>query len=265
MSYVRFLAAQAEAEPSPFPRCQDLPPGSYIEEAPPVGQVYVVSYTWSATDHPSPGGAKMRELAAVLDRLGASDDGGVFFDFPSLPQGGGKRPDIYLSTNPYARKAPLLEELDGRNEEEVARFKFALFETTRLYAYGGSKVIVLPDKDDVSSFPDVGEVTEKLNDFCEPPRMETHSNWGFTKKMGYENSGWCCAEFAIAKRNGTIVNMDDAPVQRVLKSREWPNTATEYAAMMESKEQPVHFTKKGDAEAVRFNFFKNAYSLIGED
>ena len=120
-------------------------------------------------------------------------------------------------------------------------------------------------KDDVSSFPDVGEVTEKLNDFCEPPRMEAHSNWGFTKKMGYENSGWCCAEFAIAKRNGTIVNMDDAPVQRVLKSREWPNTATEYAAMMESKEQPVHFTKKGDAEAVRFNFFKNAYSLIGED
>ena len=93
------------------------------------------------------------------------------------------------------------------NEDERARFNFALFETTRLYAYGGSKVIVLPDKDEVATFPDAGEIAEQVNDFCDPPRPEMHSNWGFTKKMGYEHSGWCCAEFAIALRNGTIANV----------------------------------------------------------
>ena len=52
----------------------------------------------------------------------------------------------------------------------------------------------------------------------------------------------------------------------MLASRpKWPETAVEYAAMMSSEEHPVVFTKKGDAEAVRFNFFKHAYTSMGED
>ena len=211
-----------------------------MEEAPPVGQIFVVSYTWSATKHPSPAGAKVRELVAILDRLGASDDGGVFFDFASLPQGDMTErdkhdkhkivstvPGIYLDSNPYSRKAPRSKEhLDGRNEDERARFNFALFETTRLYAYGGSKVIVLPDKDEVATFPDAGEIAEQVNDFCDPPRPEMHSNWGFTKKMGYEHSGWCCAEFAIALRNGTIANVRSVVKKTKQKSCSLPIMAS---------------------------------------
>merc|ERR1712048_999362 len=102
-----------------------------------------------------------------------------------------------------------------------------------------------------------------MNKYVDPPRPEKLSAWGFTKSFGYENAGWCCAEFSIAKRNGTIVNLEDADVQRVLHTRVWPTTAAEYQAMMYDDEEPVLFTNKGDKEAVRFNFFKHAYSLLG--
>ena len=51
-------------------------------------------------------------------------------------------------------------------------------------------------------------------------------------------------------------------VQVVEAARAWPDDVTAYAAMMdEASVQPVAFTKRGDREAVRFNFFKYAYAL----
>ena len=45
-------------------------------------------------------------------------------------------------------------------------------------------------------------------------------------------------------------------------AREWPDDVAAYALMMdEASEKPVAFTRKGDREAVRFNFFKYVYSF----
>merc|ERR1712083_783259 len=80
---------------------------------------------------------------------------------------------------------------------------------------------------------------------------------GYCKSIPYEQGGWTCAEFAVAKASGTIANLDDPDVQFLLGARAWPTTVVEYAAMMdENGKLPVFFTKKGDREAVRFNFYK---------
>ena len=74
--------------------------------------------------------------------------------------------------------------------------------------------------------------------------------------------GWTCAEYSVARKNGTIANAADADVQAVEIARPWPDDVTAYAKMMdEASEQPVAFTKRGDREAVRFNFFKYAYAF----
>ena len=73
---------------------------------------------------------------------------------------------------------------------------------------------------------------------------------------------WCCAEFSSALKNGRIVNLSDPLVQEVLQTRNWPNTVDDYAAMMdENAVRRVHFTNKGDAAAVLYNFFKMTLGL----
>ena len=51
-------------------------------------------------------------------------------------------------------------------------------------------------------------------------------------------------------------------MQEVLKSRAWPKTVDDYAAMMdENAVRPVRFTNKGDASAVLYDFFKMTVGL----
>jgi hypothetical protein len=51
-------------------------------------------------------------------------------------------------------------------------------------------------------------------------------------------------------------------VQDVRNSRRWPETVKDFADMMdENVSNPVKFTKKGDREAVRFNFYKFTCAL----
>jgi len=45
---------------------------------------YVVSHGWAAHLHFDPSGSKLRDLAAVFTRLGATRDDVVFLDFMSL-------------------------------------------------------------------------------------------------------------------------------------------------------------------------------------
>ena len=63
--------------------------------------------------------------------------------------------------------------------------------------------------------------------------------------------------------NGTIANSDDPAVKRVENARNpWPEDVDAYAALMdEEAAQPVAFTKKGDREAVRFNFYKYSFNV----
>lgn len=210
----------------------------------------------------------------------------VFLDWMSLFQGEVELPRVYADMNEattFTRGRPGLVELPDRSIQEARQFRTCLFETTRLYAFGGPrlfpkavsqgcftvagcKVIVLPKLEMPVDFPEHGEICEKLNEHCEPARTETHTNWGFCKSIPYHRGGWTCAEYAVARKNGTIANIDDPDVIAVESSRKWPNTAAEYAEMMnEDGPDPVVFTKRGDREAVRFNFYKYSYDFLDSD
>ena len=190
--FLRELAARG----GPSPRRQDLPDDSYVDGHVPAGQqLWVVSYPWSAQTHPSPGGEKIRELVGELNNQGASDDDVVFLDHMSLWQGAENVPEVYAKLNKVtgAKSADEgLVSLPDRTEEQLKEFKFALFETTRLYAFAGGnlpdgtdvkgcRVLVLPGLDNYEDFPDRGECVEMLNTHCEPPRREMKMKWVFRR------------------------------------------------------------------------------------
>ena len=76
--------------------------------------------------------------------------------------------------------------------------------------------------------------------------------------------GRCCAEYAVALANGRVANPTDPAVLEVYRSRTWPTTVREYAAMMyghNKDDPPVEFTKSGDRDLVTFNFHKMITTL----
>lgn len=202
-----------------------------------------------------------------MDRMDADPNDVVFIDFMSLFQAGGWLPKVYLDFNPAARRNAVevqgeMVRLSGRTDAQERKFRFALFETTRLYAYRGCAVLVLPEIEGPETFPSPGVISVEENDACHPPRLEQKSAWGFSKSMRYENSGWPCAEYAVARMNKTIANTEDEGVKRVEMARTWPRNVEEYSKLMdEDSHQPVAFTKKGDRDAVRFNFYKYSYHI----
>lgn len=272
-----------------MPRCQDLPPHSFLTGIlPPHCQPWVVSYSWSAHLHSCPGGAKIKEISAALVELGAKASDAVFFDMMSLWQGSAAGiPELYKQFNPQALvtkpspatgSEPAQVDLPGRSKLQTKEFRFALFETTRLYAFAGGvlpdgtevlgcKVLILPDLEDPKTFPEKGALEYRSNENCEPAREEWHSAWGYSKSkaLGYEHGGWTCAEYAVARASGTIANMHHERVQRIEAVRSWPANVSEYSEMMdENSDTPVIFTKRGDREAVRFNFYKYTYHFSGK-
>ena len=267
VSFIDELASRG----GPAPRCQDLPYRAYVEgRVPESVRHYVVSHGWAAHLHFDPSGTKLRDLAKILTRLGAAPDDVVFLDFMSLTQAGGWVPKTYLRFNHAARRHAVEEagemvRLSGRTEAQERRFRFALFETTRLYAFRpstGPSVIILPQVEPPEAFPEPGSITWEENTVCQPPRREQKSAWGFSKSIAYENAGWPCAEYAVARMNGTIANSEDEAVVRVEGARPWPEDVDAYASLMdEEASKPVAFTKKGDREAVRFNFYKYSYNV----
>ena len=303
VSFIQSLAVRG----GPPPRCQDLPYGTFIDGRVPAGaRHFVVSHAWSAHLHFSPSGGKMTLLMSVLNSLGAADDDVVFIDFMSLNQAGGWVPKAYLEYNVAARRQCVartdasgrltdasgeefvegngrqhveggitigahMVKLKGRSEAQERRFRFALFETTRLYAYRpptGPSVIVLPEIEPPESFPGVvGEVPWEQNTVCVPPRQEKRTAWGFSKSIAYQDSGWPCAEYAVSRMNGTIANANDEAVQKVEGARKWPTDVEAYARLMDENALKKHgiesvtFTKGGDREAVRFNFYKYSYRI----
>ena len=239
-------------------------------------QLWVLSYPWSAQTHPSPAGKKVRELVRELDKYGASDDDVVFVDHMSLWQGKEVVPEIYVTQNKvknFESQKNGLVELCDRTLSEQKEFKFALFETTRLYAFAGGslpdgtylkgcRVLVLPKIDDHKDFPGGGKARLEMNNFCEPPRREWKTNWGFTKSVPYEEGGWTCAEFTVANFCDTIHNKESETVRALHIKREWPTSVKDFAAMMDDNAvKPVKFTKKGDKDAVRFNFWKYCFKF----
>lgn len=194
----------------------------------------------------------MVRLAKALCECGAGNDDVVFFDFCSLPQvdtigkAGSPCPAYFDANGIFSRPLP------SRTADETRAFRHAMWEMGRLYSYKAVEVIILPGLDGAGSFPG-GQV------------------WGGTNTCPYANRGWCCAEFAIAKKAKRIINLSDPEVQRVLHARQWPETIEEYAQMMAHTTRReyagkngllyhetlgVDFTFRGDRDAVKYNFFK---------
>lgn len=275
----RFLRQLAKRG-GPSPRRQDLPRGSFVDGHVPLGrQLWVVSYPWSAQAHPSPNGQKIRELVWELNKHEAADDDVVFLDHMSLWQGTATLPRVYVTRNEGVTGLPErlsvysgLVELRDRTVAQLREFKFALFETTRLYAFAGGslpggtylqgcRVLVLPEIDDHRDFPDAGEPCLETNNFCDFPREEWRTLWGFTKSVPYHEGGWTCAEYSVANFCDTIHNRESEKVRAVHSKRVWPRSVEEYASMMDDNGPIVRFTKKGDKNAVRFNFWKYCFEF----
>ena len=135
--------------------------------------------------------------------------------------------------------------MEDRTKEQQRQFKFAMWEMTRLYAFGECEVIVDPVIDDADSFPG------------------GRNAWGKVNTTRYEQRGWCCAECSVANANDRIINRSDPAVQDVLGAREWPSTVEAYDEMMsENAKVPVHFTNRGDKAAVLYNFFKMTHRCV---
>ena len=275
VSFIHALAIRG----GPAPRRQELPEGTYIDGVVPAGcRPWVVSYGWAAVEHFSPSGAKIRELSEALKAQNAAPTDVVFLDHMSLWQKGRKLPKVYATANnvidqmaDYRYGRVTQSDMTKAQQKEM---NFALYESTRLYAFAGGKlpggedvlgckVLVLPLVEAPESFPEHGELKREMNKYCHPPREEIHSEWGFCKSLAYHEGGWTCAEYSVARMNGTIANAADDDVKVVEAARPWPKDVTEYATMMDegSEQQPVKFTKKGDRDAVLFNFFKYVYAF----
>ena len=241
----------------PFPRRQDLPEGSFVSGAAAGHRRLVVSHGWEAEHHPSPSGSKLQLLLDALERarVAPADDAVVFLDYVSISQKGRSLAcDAYYRLN--GGEAPTMDSKGAarygqadRNDAETRCFKHALWDMGRLYAYRGCEVIVLP-------VAHADGACSKPGSFPGGPEA-----WGRVKENPYELSGWCCAEYAIARFNGRIVNADDEEVRKIEHAREWPASIEAYQAMMDDTARPVRFTDKGDRNVVLYNFFKMAFSL----
>ena len=271
---VRLVRDWAGRGAFPVPRRQELPAGGFIVGCPPGGcRKFVVSHGWESEMHPSPSGAKMRRLVDALRALEASDDDLVFFDFCSNPQAAvmGRTyaedeprtgvPARDCTCGPYFAAHGVAYPLADRSRAQRRASDDALWEMGRLYAFEECEVVVLPQLD-LWDFPG-GNV------------------WGRVNVRPYQQRGWCCAEFAVARYAGRIANLHDPAVRAVLESREWPCGGTAeacrmYADLMRLSSDPgddgrnglwydpvkgVGFTQKGDREAVKYNFVKMTMAL----
>lgn len=286
IAWLRVATVKAFAErPGPFPRRQELPAGGYVVGAPPSGsRKFVVSHGWESEVHPSPSGYKMQRLAEILVAAEASDDDCVFFDFCSNAQEA-KMGRVYGADEPFVGAPPRsataeayfqhngVAFISGRTHTEDAAFRYAMWDMGRLYAYQECEIIIIPDLLPLASFPAQSSPTSMASGHADA--------WGVENSTPYEFRGWCCSEFATALASSPdprkrIKNYDDPSVQRVLKSRPWPTTVPEYAAMMKHtrRDDPeenaklglvfdpklgVDFTAKGDRLVVKYNFFKMTF------
>ena len=234
-----------------FPRRQELPRGSFYEGMPPENRRrFAVSHGWACENHPTPSSKRIHRLAQALKTAHADDDDAVFLDYASLFQ------------NPrFGTRLGLPPQRD-RTPGESKCFRTALFEMSRMFAFGGVEVIVLPQIERWQDFPAVlGSQSEPVLKFSEVKKRkcERFYPWGWINAVPYENRGWCAAEFSCALKAKIIANLGDQDVQDVLNARPWPENVEEYQKMMD--DPAIEFTAKGDRDYVAYLFFKMSFDL----
>ena len=245
----RFVSAherRAQDEVVLFPRRQELPRGSFYEGMPPEKRRrFAVSHGWACENHPTPSAERIQRLAQALETARANDDDAVFLDYASLFQN--SRFGTGLGLPPQRDRTP----------DESKCFRTALFEISRMFAFGKVEVIVLPQIEKWQAFPAVlGLQHAPVLEFSEVKKRDCERSalWGWINEVPYHNRGWCAAEFSCALKAGIIANLDDPDVQKVLKARDWPKDVAEYEKMMD--DPAIEFTSKGDKDYVVYLFFK---------
>ena len=253
----RFVSAhkqRAQDEVVLFPRRQELPRGSFYEGMPPEERRrFAVSHGWACENHPTPSAERIQRLAQALETANskrANDDDAVFLDYASLFQN--SRFGTGLGLPPQRDRTP----------GESKCFRTALFEISRMFAFGGVEVIVLPQIEKWQAFPAVlGSQHAPVLEFSEVKKRDCERSalWGWINEVPYHNRGWCAAEFSCALKAGIIANLDDPDVQKVRKARDWPEDVAEYEKMMD--DPAIEFTAKGDRDYVAYLFFKMSFDL----
>ena len=115
---------RAQDEVLLFPRRQELPRGSFYEGMPPEERRrFALSHGWACERHPTPSAQRIQRLAQVLEAAGADDDDAVFLDYASLF-------GTVLGLPPQR----------NQTAKESKCFRTALFEMSRMFAFGGVKV-----------------------------------------------------------------------------------------------------------------------------
>jgi hypothetical protein len=211
---------------------------------------FAVSHGWACENHPTPSAERIHRLAQALKTARADDDDAVFLDYASLFQNA--RFGTGLGLPPQR----------DRTKGESKCFRTALFEISRMFAFGGVEVIVLPQLEHWRDFPAVlGSQSAPVPEFSEVKNRacEKSDLWGWINAVPYENRGWCAAEFSCALKAGIIANLEDPDVQRVRNARAWPQNVDEYQKMMD--DPAIEFTAKGDRDYVAYLFFKMSFDL----
>lgn len=243
LEYLRSFANRFR-EP-PFPRRQELPRGAFFMGLPP-GRKFVLSHPWGAENHPGPRRRKIQLVVEALDRCGATEHDGLFFDYGSL----------------FQQKRPQPKGCNAQRERssmETKLFKLSLQEMSRLYAHRQCEVIVLPHVDVEEFVCDRRELSKPNG----PGKGLKHQDWGWINEHPYENRGWCAAEFACALYADIIVNIEDPEVQHVLRCRHWPTSVVEYRQMLE--DESITFFHKADNAYVSYLFFKMCFAVKGNN
>ena len=211
---------RAQDEVLLFPRRQELPRGSFYEGMPPEERRrFAVSHGWACENHPTPSAERIQRLAQALETARANDDDAVFFDYASLFQN--SRFGTGLGLPPQRDRTP----------GESKCFRTALFEISRMFAFGGVEVIVLPQLEHWRDFPAVlGSQSAPVPEFSDVKNRacERSALWGWINDVPYHNRGWCDAEFSCPLKAGIIANLDDPDVQLVLNARAWPQNVAKY-------------------------------------
>jgi len=223
VSYIELLAERRRA----FPVRQHLDVYGFITGVP--GQecrIFCVSHCWESSNHPSPTGAQMVELARILREQGARQHDVVFYDSLSLWQ--------------WLPK-------EGRTQEQNEAFDFALFAMARIYAYERCEVLVLNFMDQA---------------FLDNP----DPSFGKVNRVPYHTRGWCVFEFCVALMSGTLILDLPSAQEVLKSRSTWPKTVEAFESLLDEEMQSgqLHFTNGADKSVVSFAFFRACFSMLGK-
>ncbi|CAK0809093.1 unnamed protein product, partial [Prorocentrum cordatum] len=222
-----------------------------------VAPIVTISFCWDSREHPDPDGVQLNLVIDTLEeerRKYSREDGdfkgfsemGIFWDWPSLPQGDPIKAEeakaAALRQGKTEKDAQEAADKAKRTPAEKAAFKHGLEETMDLwYAHQATTVLLL----------------------TQHPRER-----GSARKEGYDQSGWTTYERCSAEQikqvwrweaKWTAVADLGQGARAKAAGRRWPVGPDEFDRLIED----MHFTNGADKEAVKALFRRMSRAQLG--